>query len=128
MEMAVRTCRSATCNCEKRNFPDFDRFLSRSPPRFVADFGWDLGVPTVPAQAGVGNYYLLGLSASEFGLLRLHLTSFDLRVGDRLHDVGGEVDQVVFPHSGLVSMTLSLPDGGEAAVSFVGRDGIVGGF
>jgi len=82
----------------------------------------------MPAQPCDRNYYLLGLSASEFGLLRLHLTSFDLRVGDRLHDVGREVDQVVFPHSGLVSMTLSLPDGGEAAVSFVGRDGIVGGF
>jgi CRP-like cAMP-binding protein len=82
----------------------------------------------MPGHACDGNYYLLGLSASEFGLLRLHLTSFDMRVGDRLHDVGRGVDQVVFPHSGLVAMTMSLADGVGAAVTFVGRDGIVGGF
>jgi CRP-like cAMP-binding protein len=81
----------------------------------------------MPAEPRDGNYYLLGLSASEFGLLRSHLTSFDLRVGDCLHDIGREVDQVVFPHSGLVAMTVSLPAGVGAAVTFIGRDGIVGG-
>jgi CRP-like cAMP-binding protein len=82
----------------------------------------------MPGQPYNGNYYLLGLSASEYGLLRLQLTSFDLRVGDRLHDVGKGVDEVVFPHSGLVALTVSLPDGVGATVAFVGRDGIVGGF
>ena len=32
------------------------------------------------------NSFLSALSPSEFGLLRSHLTSFDLRVGDRLHE------------------------------------------
>ena len=82
----------------------------------------------MPAQPCDRNYFLSGLSASEFELLRLHLTSCDLRVGDRLHDAGKRVDQVIFPHSGLVAMTVSLRDGFGAGMIFVGRDGIVGGF
>jgi CRP-like cAMP-binding protein len=35
---------------------------------------------------------------------------------------------VVFPHSGLVAMTMSLRDGTGAGVILIGRDGIVGGF
>jgi CRP-like cAMP-binding protein len=60
--------------------------------------------------------------------LRSHLTSFDLRVGDRLQEPGTKVDQVVFPHSGPVAMTMSLRDGIGAGLILVGRDGIVGGF
>ena len=74
------------------------------------------------------NSFLTELSASEFALLRSHLTSFDLRVGDRLHEIGTTVDQVVFPHSGLVAMTMSLRDGTGAGLILIGRDGIVGGF
>src|SRR5215471_11408213 len=82
----------------------------------------------MPAHPWDRNYFLSELSASEFELLRPHLTSCDLRVGDRLHDAGKRVDQVIFPHSGLVAMTVSLRDGFGAGTIFVGRDGIVGGF
>ena len=81
----------------------------------------------MPAQPCDRNYILSELSELEFELLRLHLTSCDLRVGDRLHDSGKRVDQVIFPHSGLVAMTVSLRDGFGAGM-IVGRDGIVGGF
>ena len=74
------------------------------------------------------NSFLSQLSMSEFALLRSHLTSFDLHVGDRLHEVGSRVDEVVFPHSGLVAMTMSLRDGTGAGVILIGRDGLVGGF
>jgi CRP-like cAMP-binding protein len=74
------------------------------------------------------NSFLSELSAPELALLRSHLTSFDLRVGDRLQELGTKVDQVVFPHSGLVVMTMSLRDGTGAGLILVGRDGIVGGF
>jgi CRP-like cAMP-binding protein len=74
------------------------------------------------------NAFLSELSPSEFASLRSHLTSFDLRVGDRLHEVGTKVDHVVFPHSGLVAMTMSLRDGTGAGLTLIGRDGIVGGF
>src|SRR5215470_8301261 len=42
------------------------------------------GVWTMPAQPCDRNYILSELSELEFELLRLHLTSCDLRVGDRL--------------------------------------------
>ena len=51
----------------------------------------------MPAQPCDRNYFLSRLSASEFELLRSHLTSCDLRVGDRLHVTGKRVDQVIFP-------------------------------
>jgi CRP-like cAMP-binding protein len=73
------------------------------------------------------NAFLSELCASEFALLRSHLTSFELRVGDRLHEGGTKVDHVVFPHSGLVAMTMSLRDGTGAGLTLIGRDGIVGG-
>jgi CRP-like cAMP-binding protein len=82
----------------------------------------------MPVQPYDRNAFLSELSASEFELLRLHLTSCDLRVGDRLHHAGTRVDQVIFPHSGLVAMTASLRDGFGAGMIFVGRDGIIGGF
>src|SRR5215472_14764655 len=82
----------------------------------------------MPAQPYDRNAFLCRLSASEFELLRSHLTSCDLRVGDRLHVTGKRVDQVIFPHSGLVAMAVSLRDGFGAGMIFVGRDGIVGGF
>jgi CRP-like cAMP-binding protein len=74
------------------------------------------------------NSFLSELSSSEFALLWPHLTSFDLRVGDRLHEIRTKVDYVFFPHSGLVAMTMSLRDGTGAGLTLIGRDGIVGGF
>jgi CRP-like cAMP-binding protein len=74
------------------------------------------------------NAFLSALSESEFALLRPHLTSFDLCVGERLHEIGSRVDNVIFPRSGLVAMTMSLRDGTGAGVVLIGRDGVVGGF
>jgi CRP-like cAMP-binding protein len=74
------------------------------------------------------NSFLSGLSVSEFALLGSHLTSFDLRVGDRLQEDGSRIEHVIFPHSGLVAMTISLRDGTGAGVILVGRDSMVGGF
>jgi hypothetical protein len=73
------------------------------------------------------NAFLSALSVSELALVWSHLTGFDLRVGDRLHELGSSVDDVIFPHSGLVAMTMSLRDGTGAGVILIGRDGIVGG-
>jgi CRP-like cAMP-binding protein len=74
------------------------------------------------------NAFLSALSESEFALLRPHLTGFDLRVGERLHEIGSRADNVIFPRSGLVAMTMSLRDGTGAGVVLIGRDGVVGGF
>jgi len=85
------------------------------------------GAQIMALQPSDKNSFLFALSASELALVRSHLTSFDLRVGDRLHEVGSSVDDVIFPHSGLVAMTMSLRDGTGAGVILIGRDGVVGG-
>jgi CRP-like cAMP-binding protein len=73
------------------------------------------------------NAFLSGLSPAELALLRSHLTPLELRVGDYLHYAGDQIEDVVFPHSGLVVMTMPLPERTGAGVMLTGRDGIIGG-
>ena len=72
------------------------------------------------------NAFLAELSAADYELFRPHLTSFTLNVGERLHDLGVPVEQVVFPHGGLVALTMPLRSGGGGGAILVGRDGLVG--
>ena len=74
------------------------------------------------------NAFLAGLSGDDFSLLRNHLSQKELRAGISLHRYGETVDDVFFPHSGVVTMTLPLQEGRGVGVAFVGFDGIVGGF
>lgn len=74
------------------------------------------------------NVFLEALSAPDLELLRTHLAAFELRPGDCLHHFGDTVENVVFPRSGLVVRTLPLGEDAGAFMSFVGRDGVVGGF
>ncbi len=80
------------------------------------------------AQPTDRNAFLAELTAADYELFRPHLTSFVLNVGDRLQDLGAVVEQVVFPHGGLVAMTMPLRSGGGGGAILVGRDGFVGGF
>jgi CRP-like cAMP-binding protein len=79
------------------------------------------------SQSQERNAFLSELSAAEFSIMRSYLVLRELRVGDRLHNLGDGVEEVVFPHSGLVAMTMPLRDGPGAAVVLVGREGVVGG-
>jgi CRP-like cAMP-binding protein len=72
------------------------------------------------------NAFLAELSAAEFDLFRSHLTSFDLKAGVRLQDFGAVVDQVVFPSSGLLAMTMPSHEGSGGGAILLGRDGIIG--
>jgi CRP-like cAMP-binding protein len=78
------------------------------------------------AQAIERNAFLSELSAAEAAILRTHLVPFELRVGDRLHRVGAMVENVVFPHSGLVAVIMPLRGNIGAAAALIGRDGMVG--
>jgi CRP-like cAMP-binding protein len=48
-----------------------------------------------------------------------------LQMGDVLHRVGGPVDYVYFPISGLVSIVVTMESGQTADTSIVGREGMV---
>lgn len=74
------------------------------------------------------NLFLSVLPAPESALLQSHLTACELRVGDCLHYIGEPIDDVIFPHSGLVALTIPQRDDAGPGVILIGRDGIVGGF
>src|ERR1700732_4015925 len=80
------------------------------------------------AQPTDRNAFLAELTPADYELFRPHLTSVNLTVGDRLQDLGAVVEQVVFPHGGLVAMTMPLRNGGGGGAILVGGDGFVGGF
>jgi CRP-like cAMP-binding protein len=80
------------------------------------------------AESGEKNAFLAALSATEFALLRPHLASVDMRVAECLHCLGDAIENVVFPRSGLVTLSIPLRDGAGAGITLVGRDGIVGGY
>jgi CRP-like cAMP-binding protein len=72
------------------------------------------------------NAFLSELNPPEFAMLRTHLAHFEMRAGESLHYFGDLVEDVVFPHSGLVALTMPLHDNPGAAAMLIGREGIVG--
>jgi CRP-like cAMP-binding protein len=81
----------------------------------------------MPPAISDQNQFLSDLSANELAVLRPHLVDFDITAGDCLHHIGDPIERVVFPHSGVICMTLPLRDAAGAVVALVGREGIVGG-
>jgi len=79
------------------------------------------------APANEKNGFLSELSAVEYAALRSHLAPLELRAGHCLHYLGDTVEEVVFPHSGLIAMSMPLRDNPGAAAALIGRDGMVGG-
>jgi CRP-like cAMP-binding protein len=74
------------------------------------------------------NAFLAELSTADYELFRPHLTSFNLNAGDQLQSLGVVIEQVVFPHCGLIAMTMPLRNGDGGGAILVGRDGLVGAF
>jgi CRP-like cAMP-binding protein len=81
----------------------------------------------MPPAISDQNKFLSDLSANELAVLRPHLVDFDITAGDCLHHIGDPIERVVFPHSGVICMTLPLRDTAGAVVALVGNEGVVGG-
>jgi CRP-like cAMP-binding protein len=73
------------------------------------------------------NDFLAALAPAEYDWLRPQLTPYELQTGKRLHYCGDEVEEVIFPQSGLVALSVPSRDESGALVLMVGRDGFVGG-
>jgi CRP-like cAMP-binding protein len=73
------------------------------------------------------NLLLNSLSAPDGAALRPHLRTVDLPQGDILFDVGDPIQQVYFPHSGIVSLVVSLATGETIESAMIGRESVVGG-
>ena len=74
------------------------------------------------------NAFLAQLPPPESASLRTHLAPLEFSVGDSLHYCGDRVEDVIFPHSGLIALTVPLRENAGAGVTLIGHEGIVGGF
>jgi CRP-like cAMP-binding protein len=81
----------------------------------------------MPAPPVERNAFLARLSPAELALLRPHLAPFEMRVDDYLHYLGDKIEEVIFPRSGLISLSIPVRDGAGAAI-LVGREGLIGGY
>jgi CRP-like cAMP-binding protein len=74
----------------------------------------------------LSNILLAKLPRSDFQLLLPHLAPAQLAQGEVLFETGAEVDQVYFPHSGMVSLVVVMHDGKAIETATVGREGVAG--
>lgn len=72
------------------------------------------------------NKLLASLPRTDFDRLLPHLTVVTLEQGLVLTEAGDEVDQVYFPHYGMLSLLAVLRDGKAIETATVGREGVVG--
>jgi CRP-like cAMP-binding protein len=72
------------------------------------------------------NRLLQALPVAEFQSLSPHLETFELTKGAALTEAGAPMQYVYLPHSGVISMMVSLLDGQTVEVAMVGRDSLVG--
>jgi CRP-like cAMP-binding protein len=73
------------------------------------------------------NRFLAALPAEDYGLLAPNLRTVSLRCGTVLHDHGDAIEQVYFPHRGMVSLVATMHDGAMVETALLGPAGIVCG-
>lgn len=73
------------------------------------------------------NRLLAALPMEDFELLRPYLSSLELVQGSVLVAAGDRLTHVYFPHSGVISLVVSLTDGQMVEVAMIGHDSLFGG-
>ena len=73
------------------------------------------------------NRLLAALPAADFERLRPHLQIIELVQDAVLVGAGDRLTQVLFPHSGVISLVVSLAGGGMVEVAMIGHDSVLGG-
>jgi CRP-like cAMP-binding protein len=72
------------------------------------------------------NKLLAALPRAQFDLLVPHFAAISFPQGSILFESGDEVDQIYFPHFGMLSLLAVLRDGRAIETATVGREGVVG--
>ncbi len=83
-------------------------------------------VPVSKAGLPLDNKLLASLPRDDFDRLAPHLATVSLQQGAVLTEAGDEVDQIYFPHYGMLSLLAVLRDGKAIETATVGREGVVG--
>jgi CRP-like cAMP-binding protein len=86
------------------------------------------GTPPLAQQLERGrfNRFLATLPPHDFSLLVPHLRMTELKRGLMLHDVGGKIEHVYFPHTGMVSLVAVMQSGATVETATIGRGGVIG--
>jgi CRP-like cAMP-binding protein len=78
-------------------------------------------------RAELRNHLLSSLPTDDYALLEPNLKDIALKQGTILVEQGENIEQVYFPHSGMVSVVIVLEDGEKAVeTATVGREGAIG--
>jgi CRP-like cAMP-binding protein len=72
------------------------------------------------------NRLLQALPEAEFEVLRPHISVVELARETMLAEAGAPLAYVYLPHSGVISLMVSLSEGQTVDVAMVGRDSVVG--
>ncbi len=82
---------------------------------------------TTKAGPRTSNRLLTLLPSADINLLAPSLKSVSLSQGVVLNEPCTEIEQVIFPHSGMVSLLAVMADGRAVETATVGAEGVVGG-
>jgi CRP-like cAMP-binding protein len=74
----------------------------------------------------LANHLLAALPHTDLAALRNHFAIIPVKQGTVLFEVDDEVDQVVFPLSGMISLLVILQNGNAIETATVGREGVAG--
>ena len=80
------------------------------------------------SRTGRRNLLLASLPAKDFALLAPHLKDIVLEQGVVLQEQGERIDQVYFPHDGIVSLLAVMRQGDAIETATIGYEGAVGSF
>ena len=80
------------------------------------------------SRTGRRNLLLASLPAKDFALLAPHLKDIVLEQGAVLQEHGERIDQVYFPHHGIVSLLAVMRQGDAIETATIGYEGAVGSF
>jgi len=72
------------------------------------------------------NQFLQSLSRGDYELLRPHLREVKLVHSAVLFDIGGVIERIYFPHTGVVSLVVALASGDMIEAGMIGTDGVAG--
>ena len=109
------------------------RAASRSAPsnpcgKSARPTGRDVAVRIQVSRVGLplDNKLLASLPRGDFDRLLPHVSTVPLQQGSVVIEAGDEVDQIYFPHFGMLSLLAVLRDGKAIETATVGREGVVG--
>ena len=80
------------------------------------------------SRTGRRNLLLASLPAKDFALLAPQLKDIVLEQGTVLQEQGERIDQVYFPHDGIVSLLAVIRQGDAIETATIGYEGAVGAF